>query len=177
DIAPRSSGRREDPDRRRLGVLSPTDANALTRPEGAAEQPDIGNALAGRVALDLEGPAGDRSLGVPTRPVEEHADAGQELVDPDPERGGAEERRMDEAAAGLRGERFLEPSIRRRRFVADVGPEDGLVVLREELREPGPMGGVIGTERHDGGRSTADVPDRLHRDDRRREPAPDRLDD
>ena len=52
-----------------------------------------------------------------------------------------------------------------------VGAEDRLVVLGEDLRERGPMGLVVGTERPHRRRSSALIADGLHRDDRRREPA------
>ena len=154
-VTPRSPGRREDLDRCRLGVLAAAHPDALARPQRAGVEAHVGDALARRGALDLEHPARDVGLRVALQPGEELVDAGEERVHADAHRRRAEEHRMDPAPPRLVAERRPQPRIRKAGCPVHVIAEDRLVVLGEDLGQPGAMGLVAGRERHDGGAPSA----------------------
>ena len=109
-------------------------------PQRAGEQADVGDALAGRGALDLEHAA--RTPARPGRRVAAESSssiAGEQRVDAGPVRGRAEEHGVDDAAPRLDGQLLAEPRVRERRLVADVRAEDRLVVLGEDLGQRRPM--------------------------------------
>ena len=177
DVAPRRAGGGEDPDRGRLRLLAPADADSLARPERAGEQADVGDALARRRPLDLEDAAGDGRVGVTPgagRGARRCRRAARRSPTPraaEPKNTGWTRPRRVWTA-----ELLAEPLSAAARLVADVGAQDRLVVLGEDLRRP-PGGPRRRRERHDRRRPTAGVADRLHRDDRGREPPRHRRDD
>ena len=104
DVASRGSGGREHLDRRRLRLLAGADAHTLSRPQRAREQARVRDALTRRRSLDLEDAARDGRIRIALGAGEQLVDAGHQLVDADPERGRAEEHRVDDAAPGLDGQ-------------------------------------------------------------------------
>ncbi len=102
---------------------------------------------------------------------------GEELVDAGALRRRAEEDRVGPALPRLPRELPAHPGGRQRRLVADVRPEDRLVVLGEDLGQRAALGLVVRRERLDGDLAPAGVADGSHRDDTGREPPRHRLDD
>src|SRR4029077_14089875 len=96
-------------------------------------------ALARGRPLDLEHATRHGGLRIAMGTAQELLDPGEELDDADPMRGRAEVDRMDQPRPSLDGELIAQVWTGQRPPVADVGPEDRLVVLGEHFRGLHPM--------------------------------------
>ena len=108
---------------------------AVARADGAGEHPHVGDLLPRRPALDLEHGAGGRRAAVALARRQQRGDAGDERVDARAGAGRADVHRMHAAAPDLRCQRAAEPRPRQRRAVLDVGLEQGVVPVGEQLGE------------------------------------------
>ncbi len=80
--------------------------------------------------------------GSPVESRKQLVDAGEQRVDPDASGRRPEEDRMDDAAPRLDRELLAKALEWERRLVADVGAEDRLVVLGEDLGQGRPVGAI-----------------------------------
>ena len=127
--------------------------------------------------LDLEHPARYAGIRVAGRAGQQLVDTAQQLVNPLPAGGRAEEHGMDPAAPGLLGQVSAQPGRRQAGLVADERAQDGVVVLGQGLRERSAVLGVTRRKRNDRRLARAWVADPSHRDDARRQPPGHRVED
>ena len=92
---------------------------------------------------------------------------GQQRVDADPPRGGAEGDRVHDPATRLLRQSGAQSRQRERRVIADVGVQDGLIVLGQGFNEGRSVGPGRPGRGHDAGLSSAGAQDSAHGHDAR----------
>jgi hypothetical protein len=94
-------------------------------------------------------------------------DAGGQAIHPGAGDGRAEVHRVDQAPADLGGQRPAEPAVADRGRVVHPGGQQGVVVVGQQLGQPGPEPLVAGAVGAEPGAAGARVPGRAHGDHRR----------
>ena len=133
----------EELDARDLADASLGQVEALAHPHRAGEDPDVGDLLPRRAALDLEHPPRRRRLRRGFGDREQVGDALHQLGNPGAGGRRAGVHRMQQSGGGLRGDLATQPA-RRAAAPLDVRREKGVVVLGEHLRLAVPEADVVG---------------------------------
>jgi hypothetical protein len=150
-----------------LGLVVAAEPEPVPHPHGSREHPRVGDLLPRRAPLDLEHPARDRAAGVASGGRQQLGDGGGQRLHPGAGDRRAEVHRVDQPPADLRRQLGSEPPVRDRRRVVEVGGQQRVVVVGEQLGQPGReplVGGAVGDEP---GAAGARVAGRAHRHHRR----------
>jgi hypothetical protein len=136
----------------------------------AREHPHVGDLLTGRSPFDLVHRARHRAVGAALGRRQQLGDPGQQRLDAGAGDRRAEEHRVHQPPPGLGHELTTEPAVGECRLVVDPGGQHGVVMVGEQLGQPGRERPVGGAEGREPGPAHAEPGHRPHRDDRRRQP-------
>ena len=129
--------------RQRGAVFAAGQRQPVPHVQRTGEHPHVRDLLPRRAALHLEHRAGDRARRVAVGGGQEPGEAGGQLRDPGPGDRRAEVHRVHQAPPGLGGQCPAQPPVGQPGLVAHVVGQQVLVVLGQQLGQPGGERGVL----------------------------------
>jgi hypothetical protein len=167
----------EDADGGDLGLVVAGEPQALARAQRAREHAHVGELLAARPAFHLEHGARGRAVDVAVGGGQQGADPGRQRLDARAGDGRAEVDGMHSCPPGLGGERAPQVLVGDGRLAVDVGGEERIVVVDENLRQARREARIAVGVGDEAGAAGPETGCRAHGHDGRRELLGDRVED
>ena len=156
----------EEVDRGHLPLAVPAEPHPVPGSDRPGEHADVGDLLARCAAFDLENTTRSRTVNVSAGRRQQFGNPAHQRIHTGTGARRTEEHWMHQHPSGLRREFLAEPPLRHPRLAVDVRGQDRVVLLGQQLGQPGREGIVGAVPGREVGGARSELTRGAHRDDR-----------